>query len=87
MLDPRPGGSSAGGSHESGTEGQNPLPQPAGHNSFNAAQEDPSGFTWREEFAVAGMDLALLSPEALCQPSLCYAVGSGWVVQQRQKGW
>lgn len=42
-------------SHSSRVEGQNVIPQPAGHNSFDAAQ-DPSGSTLRKEFAVAGMD-------------------------------
>ena len=32
-----------GGSHESGIEGENPLPRPAGHASFDAAQ-DTVGF-------------------------------------------
>jgi len=27
------------GSHQSGTEGQNPLPRPAGHAAFDAAQD------------------------------------------------
>jgi len=28
------------GSHQSGAEGQNPLPRPAGHTAFGAAQEE-----------------------------------------------
>jgi len=27
------------GSHQSGAEGQNPLPHPAGHTAFDAAQD------------------------------------------------
>ncbi|XP_068273820.1 serine incorporator 2 isoform X2 [Nyctibius grandis] len=40
---PRAGCSTAGGSHESGAEGQNPLPHPAGHAAGDAAQ-DTVGF-------------------------------------------
>ncbi|KAK4831309.1 hypothetical protein QYF61_016798 [Mycteria americana] len=41
--DPRAGRSTAGGSHQSGAEGQNPLPRPAGHAALDAAQ-DTVGF-------------------------------------------
>ena len=34
-------------SHQSGVDGQNPLPHPAGHAAFDAA-EDTSGFLVRE---------------------------------------
>ena len=36
--DPQAGGSTAGGSHQSGAEGQSPLPRPAGHAAGDAAQ-------------------------------------------------
>ena len=58
------------GSHESGVEGENHLPQPAGRNSFDAAQ-DLVGFLDCERTLLGHIQFFLQQdPQVLCRTAL-----------------